>query len=83
MKKMVVNRGSSQGNLVDMTPENIAQSAIDEAAHEDKIAAAEAALNAPYKPSDLEILLDALEKKSGITQDDKDASRQALIDAKA
>ena len=43
--------------------------------------------NAPpdnvYVPSDLEIRLDALEKKSGITQADKDASRQALIDAKS
>jgi len=37
----------------------------------------------PYVPTDLEIRLDALEKKAGVTQADKDASRQALIDAKA
>lgn len=36
----------------------------------------------PYEPSSLEIRLDALEKKAGITQADKDSSRQALIDAK-
>ena len=39
--------------------------------------------NNAYKPPELDVLLDALEKKSGITKADKDASRQALIDAKA
>ena len=36
-----------------------------------------------YKPSDTEILLHALENKAGVTQADKDASRQALIDEKS
>ncbi len=34
------------------------------------------------EPSDLEIRLNALEKKAGITQTDKDTSRQDLINAR-
>jgi len=37
----------------------------------------------PYKPTEMEILLHAIEAKAGITQADKDTSRQAIIDAKA
>jgi len=83
MKKMVVNRGSAQGVLVDMTDANIAQNDIDKAAHEAKKAAYEAEKSAPYKPTDLEISIHALEAKAGITKADKDAAKLAIIDEKS
>ena len=74
--KMVVSRGSAQGRLVKLNDAEKAQKLIDKEEHEAK-------QNAPYIPSETEILMKAIEDKSGITQADKDASRQALIDAKA
>jgi len=56
---------------------------IPEPTNEQLIAASANIVYPEYEPTDLEIRLDALEKKTGVTQSDKDASRQAIIDAKA
>jgi len=64
--KMVVGRGSAQGRLVKLNAAEKAQKVVDKEEHEAK-------MNAPYVPSEKEILMRAIEDKAGVTNGDKAA----------
>jgi len=75
-------RDKGEGDFIDKWDMDIPKPTEEQLIYAGEIADQEEVERKAYKPSDTEILLHALESKAGITQTDKDASRQALIDAK-